>query len=1331
MRYFTFLVTYCCLLLGMAAPVLAQTGPASTSARLTWEGYHQVAGSDRKLHKVPAFAEAQYQAGSLFGTYVLNVPGAVAEGQLRNAQYEPFSPADARLLAGATPPAPAPEIFIRTERGQPLSIITVPAVRRGSAGQLEKLISFEYSYVAAPSSIVRRGQQRTYAPHSVLSTGTWYKIGVDKSGVYKLDKAALQALMGNNAAGIDPNRLQIYGNAMGMLPQPNSTWRPDDLVENATYFSGNADATLQDNEYWLFYARGPHVWERDPTPGTQRFRHIEHLYTDTAYYFVTVAAPPKVGRRIATAPAAGVSNSPTITRFAERWFYERDLDNLAKSGRQWLGESFSLNGRLKDDLVADNMTDLVPGTPLQLTASLAADASGPNSFRILLNGTPVITQAIVQVNSASDSEYANTSLQTYSVAVPSSSAALRLNLIFTGTDVSDKGYLDYLEVNALKQLRFSGSALEFRSFENIRPGAVSQFTVANGTGNLVWEVTNPRRPRAYTVDGTGSFTAPTDSLREFVMVNPNGSFATPRSFGRVANQDLHAINAARNLDLVIVTYPAFKRQADDLAAWRTTHDGLKVAVVTTDQVYNEFGSGGQDITAIRDLMKMVYDQRDNPSRQQYLLLFGDASYDYKSDPSNDASKLPSWWLDRTTRDANAQNFVPTYQSRESFSVIYGRQGGFGQQTYCSDDYFGQLDDDEGEWDEYSPIGEIMDIGVGRLPVRMPKNQLPTAQATLVVNKLISYASQPAQGKWRNRLTFVADDEDGSAYIRNSAEPQVRRIQQRHPEYNIRKVYLDMYPQVTTSGEQSPECAKALDEAIEQGSLVVNYNGHGGPAGWTQEQILTNASVLRLQNRNKLTFMVTGTCDFSAYDNPLKDSAGEQALTDTESAAIGLFTTSRKVFDITSAQLIEAFYDTALTFANGNIPRLGEATRYSKRKGASNPLNRNFVLLGDPSMKLARPELAMTLDSINGRVISTTATDTLKALAKVRLSGSVRNGSSISAGINTGFSGVAQVTVYDKPTIVKTLASNPTKDSVLNIPVQESIIYDGQATVTNGRFTVQFVVPRDINYNTGLGKVSLYARNPTPNALIDAHGYRGVPVGDAVPITNANRDTIPPRIRLAMDNLSFVYGGLTGTNTTLIGRLFDESGINTAGAGIGHEITATLDNNPAKLTILNDFYTAKADSFQSGEVRYSFKDLSPGPHVLHLKAWDNFNNSSVRDVEFIAAKTDKLALEHVLNYPNPFATHTTFHFDHNRNTEELDVQVQIFTVSGRLVRTLRATFPAGTSHIPHSSSDTSLSWNGRDEFNDPLARGVYVYRVSVRSLKDESTASKFEKLVILN
>ena len=798
--------------------------------------------------------------------------------------------------------------------------------------------------------------------------------------------------------------------------------------------------------------------------------------------------------------------------------------------------------------------------------------------------------------------------------------------------------------------------------------------------------------------------APTDSLREFVAFTPSGTFDKPTNFGRVANQDLHAtLNST--IDLVIVTHPLFLPQAEVLAAHRRTHDNLRVAVVTTTQVYNEFGSGGQDVSAIRDMMEMVYDRRNLPTRRQYLLLFGDASFNYKNGIA-------------------AQNFVPTYESRESFAPIYGRVNGYGQQTFCSDDYYGLLDDTDGEWRE-DGLGETMDISVGRLPVRIPSGGSASTQATLVVNKLIAYDTKAAMGNWRNRFTTVTDDGDNNLHV-SSGEILAKWVATNHPVYNVNKNYLDLYQQVNgTSGDKSPDAERAVDESFEQGSLIINYNGHGGPDALAQEKIVSSASVLRLQNKNRPTFLVTGTCDFSYYDDPNRDSAGEQALTDVEGGAIGLYTTTRLTFADGNALTIP-FYDSILSVSNAPRTRIGEAIRHSKNQNTGYSINRNYVLLGDPSAQLAQPDLAMSLDAVNDKPISSASTDTLKALSTVKLSGSVRNTRLGTGTVDATFSGVTQVVVYDKPTTVNTLAST-VGDTVTPIEVQENIIYSGQATVSAGRFAVQFVVPRDINYNVGLGKVSLYAKDTI--RTIDAHGYRGVPVGSSSPV--ANRDTIPPRIRLHMDDTTFVYGGLTAPNTVLLAQLFDESGINTAGSGIGHEITATLDNDPARLTILNDFYTADLDNFKSGNVQYAFKDLTNGPHVLHVKAWDTFNNSSIKDIEFIAAQTDKLALSHVLNYPNPFATHTTFHFDHNRSGQDLDVQVQIFTVAGRLVRTLQASIPAGGSHVPASLNDNSLSWNGRDEYNDQLARGVYVYRVSVRSRSDQATTSKFEKLVILN
>ncbi|MBD2716057.1 type IX secretion system sortase PorU [Microvirga sp. STR05] len=1331
MRYFTLLVASCCLLLSFSSSVWAQDSRQSVVKKLSWAGTEEIPGPDRRLHRVPIFTGMQHRSGSLQGYAVISVPGTVADGQVRNAVYEAFSAAELALLRGFLPASATPEVFERTQRGQPVTLVLVPAMRRSpKSGQIEKLVSFEYSYLpSAPT--VRRGQQINYAAHSVLATGTWYKVGVDRSGIFKLDRGTLSA-MGLDVQNLDPARLQVFGNATGMLPQAISTRRPDDLVENAVYFSGDNNTTLDANEYFLFYARGPHVWEPDTARNARRFRHVQHLYSDTAYYFVTVAAPPRTGRRVAPAPAAGVANAPAIAQYTARWFWEHDLVNLAKSGRQWLGEGF--NPGTPQNFPTD-LTDIVAGSTVQITSSVAGatNANDQHSFRLSVNGT-TLTQPLPTVSQSDHPEYAATSLRTFSYVPPASISSLSVGLTYLGGS-NAKGYLDYLEVSALRPLRLTGSSLEFRSFDNLNSGSVSPFTLAgSNTSTQVWEVTNPRRPRSYALNASGSFTAPTDSLREFVAFNPSGSFSSPRSFGRVANQDLHGtLNPAHDVDLVIVTHPTFRAEAQRLANWRTSHDRLKVAVVTTSQVYNEFGGGGQDVSAIRDMMKMVYDQRDSPRRNQYLLLFGDASYDYKSKPSNlnNTANLPAdWWSKRSPNRADeiAQNYVPTYESRESFAQIYGRADGFGPQTFCSDDYFGILDEGEGEWSEISAPGELMDVGVGRLPVRAPSGSPYSAtQATEVVDKLIAYDSRSATGKWRNRLTFVADDQDGSSHVTGSAEPFSAQLVREYPQFNLRKVYLDMYPQVNAAGgEQSPDCNRALDESFEQGSLIINYNGHGGPASLAQEQILTKATITGLQNQNKLTFMVTGTCDFSTYDDPERTSAGEMMLTDTKAGAAGLYTTTRLVFSTSATELVPNFLDSVLTYRSGMPTRLGDATLYSKNSGAS-VLNRNYVLLGDPSARLARPDVAMTLDSLNGRTLSGTVSDTLKALSLVRLSGSVRTGTDINSAINSSFSGIAQVTVYEKPTTVTTLATSP-EDVRLNIQVQEGIIYDGQATVTNGRFSVRFVVPRDINYNVGLGKVSLYASNSS-GEVVDAHGYRSVPVGAASNIIAL--DTIPPRITLFMDNEKFVFGGLTSPSPTLIANLFDESGINTTGSGIGHEITATLDNDPTKLTILNSFYTAQTNDYQKGTVNYGFKDLSTGPHVLHLKAWDTYNNSAVRDIEFIAATTDKLALSHVLNYPNPFASNTTFHFDHNRPNDVLDVQVQIFTVSGRLVRTLEATVNSGASHVPANYSDPSLSWNGRDEYNDQLARGVYVYRVSVRSQNDKSTTSKFEKLVILN
>ncbi len=1312
-------------LLGASTAQGQGSGPATVRVNVAWGGVLEVPGPAREgvtKARVPAFRGAYWSADGKELLLDQRIAGAVALGELQNPVYLPFNETEAKALtAYPLPASPRLRLAQGTERKLPVTLLTLAPWRRNpQTAQPEKLVSFDYQYELQPPTARRGAVGRAHAAHSVLASGDWFKLGVPENGIYKLDKATLTSL-GINLTTLDPSRLQFFGNSTGILPQPNADYRPDDLVENNIQFVGNGNSQFEDGEYFLFYSPGPHTWE---AKGGQ-FRHRNNIYSDTAYYFLTVGNTP--GRRVPVAPAPAVGNAATISTFTDRRFYEHDLVNILHSGRQWLGEGFNTSSAPKD-IAFGGLTGLVPNSPVRITTALAANAAATSTFAVSLNGAVVGNQSIGAHSGASFTADVYVTTLTHQAQLPAAPGPdLQVSLAFANAgDGAAQGYLDYVEINAERQLTFNGPAMAFRSFENIGPGLASRFALGNaGSGVAVWDVTNPRRPVAQALDGSGAFVALTDSLREYVALQPAASFPAPRPFGRVLNQDLHALDG--NMDLIIVTYPPFRGEAERLANHRRSHDNLRVAVVTTTEVYNEFSSGGQDVTAIRDLMKQVYD-RATPGKYQSVLLFGDASFDYKSSPWNDKSQEPAWWAQRVPFRGDAdfdranQNLVPTYESRQSFVPFYQTPDDGGGVTYSSEDYYGLLDDYEGEWKEVN-IGAdslyLLDIGVGRLPVRAPKGSPRDAtQARQTVDKIIGYDNPSSYGKWRNRITLSADDGENNYFTDTSSggEKYASQIQQNHPAYNVHKTYLDMYPQVSVAaGQRSPAANQAIDESFEKGTLLWNYLGHGGPKGLADEQILSNASVLAFRNLSNLPFMITGTCDLSTYDNPDFVSAGEQVLVDNGSGgAVGMFTTTRVVDAGANSVLVGAFFDEVLNpLPGGEMPRIGDIISRSKNQSASSLNNRNYTLLGDPSMRLAYPEQTVVIDRINNHPVGG-APDTLHALSRVQLHGQVRRGTALDA----SFTGQAFVTIYDKPTTVHTFGD---ESQAIDIPVQESVIYAGQASVASGEFSFSFVVPKDINYQIGQGKISLYADDA--GRRVDGHGYQYLPVGGAD--RHAPLDTIPPKIALFMDTEAFIFGGLTGQSPKLLANLSDSSGINTTGSGIGHEITAVLDHDPTKLLILNDSYVAVLNNFTKGKVTNFYKDLSVGPHSLTLKAWDTYNNSAESTLEFVVARNEQMALTHVLNYPNPFAGTTTFMFDHNREGDDLDVQVQIFTVAGQLVRTLRAAVPGSAPH------QGSINWNGRDEFDDQLARGVYVYRVSVRTPRDGSTASKFEKLVILN
>ncbi|WMJ75612.1 type IX secretion system sortase PorU [Cytophagaceae bacterium ABcell3] len=1248
--------------------------------------------NDQKLD-IPSFEGAIHIVeNNHLPLYQIKITGHISTFELENTTVDQLSEKEKSSLKDYKEKNYKTDITLGFQNKTPISFVRIIPIRYSeSKGSYEKLTSFSYKYQKTSTKPLvekksetshqtqRRGMQKQ-ALTSVLSTGDWYKMRISESGIHKIDYEMLQQ-MGLNPSSIDPRKIQIYGNGGGMLPQANSDERYADLVENAIYVEGEANGEFNRGDYILFYAQGPHTWHYNDSE--EIFNHTFNVYSDHAYYFLTVGSEHN-GKRIANAPEAGTP-AQTIATFDERVFHERDLDNILYSGREWYGELFDFTTQRNFNF---NLPGIVAGTDIKITSAVMAASISQSRFSLSINNVQAGTQTISNIPNTTYGQKGRNARNIFTVNQSSvgSSGNLNISLSYDKRGVgSAKGYLNYLEINAKRALRLYGNQTMFRSIESTSEN-VSRFQIATTASGLrIWDITNHVEPlnQNFTFNGSqATFTTSTSELKEFIVFSGN-NFSTPVFDKKISNQNLRGIAAGSVPHMVIVSGNQFMSQANKLAQNKRREGNLKVEVVSIEQVYNEFSSGSPDVTAIRDFMKLLYDRGSGADTLRYLLLFGDCSYDYKNIKGNGAG------------------YVPVYQSRESLHNIF---------SYSSDDYFGFLDDNEGYWpeDRNSSSNHTLDISIGRLPVNN------TSEAEAVVSKISHYQSNESLGNWRNRVTFVADDGDGNSHMRD-AEMLSDKVYENHKEYNINKIFIDAYPQIPSpAGEIAPAVNEAIDQAIEKGTLIMNYSGHGGQEIWADERILDVQQIRRWRNMDNLAFFITATCDFGVYDDPRIQSGGEALVLSPNGGGIGIFSSTRPVYQSSNRTINLAIYEFMFEdLANNEKPGMGDVTRKAKNEGQVGVNNRNYALLGDPSLKLAYPQEQMVVTGIKR---AGEDTDTLRALSKITIEGEIRNNN---GGLLNDFNGIAHITVFEKMSTLRTYGTGGT--SPMEFDVQRNFIYDGQASVSGGEFSVSFIVPKDISYNFGYGKISMYAQKEYQ--ATDAHGHHStVVIGGSDP--EAAEDTTPPEIELFMNDESFVFGGVTNNNPKLIAKLFDESGINVAGTGVGHEITAVIDDKP-NVIVLNDYYTAELDNFQKGRVEYPLRDLEEGNHSLKFKAWDTHNNPGDAYVEFIVATDEKLALKHILNYPNPFSTNTTFHFDHNRAGEDLDVLVQIYTVSGTLIRTLDGRCYACSSHFE------DIHWDGRDDFGDKIGKGVYVYKVNVRSLRDGSSNFKYQKLVILN
>jgi hypothetical protein len=1109
---------------------------------------------------------------------------------------------------------------------------------------------------------------------SVLQQGVWVKIGVTQSGMYRLDQAAL-ARINLAFTSADPRRIRLYGNGGAPLPQLNAAPRASDLTENAIQVTGEADGRFDAGDAILFFGQSPHVVRYDSL--ARRFSHQINPYADTTFYYVTIGA--SAGLRVASRPAGTVTATSSITTFDDYQFHEKELQKLQKvhSGRDWLGEYMTLD---TTQTVLFDMPGLVPDTPVRLTASAMAGALNPVSFRLQLNGQTAGSLLVPSISGAEYDLQGVVKTDTFAIVPKAVTNPVRLALTFLNYDQRSAGvYLDFLAIQTRRELR------QYEQAAWVRRVVAGQVAIRQTTAGLrVWDVTNPLRPieQAYVRSAAQEAGWSNTRLSDYFLFT-DAQLLTPVALAPVANQNVRGQTAP---NLLIVTPAAWLDQAERLAAFRRQHDKLSVLVVTTAQVYNEFGSGQPDPTAIRDAVRYFYQKQ--PNQLQYVLLMGDATFDYKN-------------IYRQVSASQQANMVPVYESRQSLHPV---------ESYSSDDYYGFMDATEGEWAESGMDDHRMEVGVGRLPVKS------VDEARTVVDKLIRYATDPSlAGDWQTQVTLIADDGDYNIHQRDADQLAVS-IETRSPAYRPDRVFLSDFPQVAVDGGQkAPLVNQRITRAVTDGRLIVNYSGHGGVLTLADEQIITLQEIQSWKNK-RLPLFVTATCQFGRYDDPNTTSGAELLLLSRTGGAVGLLTTTRPVYANTNLLLNDAFYKAVFLPINGEMPRLGDVMRITKNNSLSGPVNRNFALLGDPSMQLAYPKAQVALTQVNGRAVTSSRRDTLRALQTVELTGEVQQ-----QGQRLGdFTGTLRLTLYDKATTKTTLGAEVDSPK-MSYQSFSNTIFTGQVPVQQGRVVVRFTMPKDIDYT--IGRAKLYSYAIRADSLLDALGsYDSLRVGGSVVADSL--DTEPPVMTLSVVD-GTVQGDITkvpGPDVTLRIGLVDNRGINVARSGLGHELTAQLGNQPP--VVLNDMYVADGTNGRQGEARYTFRNVEPGNYKVRVKAWDINNNSVEGALSIVVSEPLGLAVRTLVATPNPIRTEATLTAELNRTGEPLDWTVDIYDLNGRLVNQ-----QAGQCLDCPAKLDIG-TWNGQTTAGQLVPNGQYIIRLQVRSAADGSAADGKSRLLLL-
>lgn len=1259
-----------------------QLSAETLSRQLAWGGTETV-WADSSSYKLISLSDAVYLARMPYAQIEVPANGAAdSEFALKNLLLADLTAEEVEILNANNFQAPEELSLSVKKNGDKYILGFWPFLT--TADGVKKLVSFDIEETVIQHTSFTQAVANGTSNNSVMRNGKWVKMRVPASGIYKLTYNDIVS------AGIDPSDLHLYGYGGALLNEDIAAFHNDDLPQCPYAMYKGADGVFNAGDYILFYAQGPISWNYNNI--TKEFLRIRNPYSDYGYYFLasgTGEAPLLVTEQALVQP--GEAEVAHYTSFTDHLLYESELLNLAESGRELYGEELSVSTKSRVLNFQVPNIDVLAKMVLRVNAAVKSSTSNGEMSSIKVNvgrsgdGVGGNETYTFKANNILSSDYYTKGVETGGIfygSYPFVNVPVTVTLDLATTTA--KAWINYVTMTAVRNLTMTGEQMSFR-VPQFKSGYANFSINSSAPANEVWNITSvtdvKRMPVAY-ADGVTSFDAQnTDGkMQEYVMVNPAGNFSKPEILGGVGNQNLHSY---ANPELVIITNAEYIDAANRVADVHRAVDKMNVVVATAEQVYNEFSSGTPDASAYRMFVKMFYDrykQGLDATETKYLLLYGDGTYDNRQVLGNDG-----------------YNKLLTYQSYASLSETV---------SYVIEDYFGFLSE-SGSGDSFTSTAKV-DVSVGRLTVSSK------ADADAVADKLVGYINNKKIGKWKNQVLFFGDDGGNGDGIRHvkQCDSVACRVINRYPEFQTTKLYLDAFQQQTSaSGESYPEAKEKFWKMIKSGVLYLNYVGHGGANALTNEKIVTNADLIDLYNEH-LAFWTTATCNFSRFDAPVV-SAGEYVLINKNGGGIGLFSTTRTVYSDPNYALNREFVVPLFgRDGQGKQYRVGDLLKYAKNNCTSKMYDNklSFVLLGDPALRLAMPAYDVHTESINGKDVKEV---TVGALETVEINGSVRNGNEVM----TDFNGVVYVSVFDKEMEVRTLDNHD--EGAYNY-MDRSCIFSGKTSVVNGRFTISMMLPKDINYSFGDGKVIYYAADEENN--YEANGYDLFTVGGFA--EDSFDDEEGPQVEMCLNTNKFRSGDVVAQQSLFVAYVSDESGINISGVGIGHDVALRIDNGD--WILLNDYYESDLGTFKSGVVKVTLPEMDEGEHTLTFRVWDLLNNSTSKTINFRVSNNATIKVSEVFCYPNPVKDHVTFAFRHDRPEEVIDATLHIFDLTGRELWEYKTEI--FSQYNIDGNMTTIVDWDLTLDSGGTLRNGTYLYTVEINCTTGKEV-TKTKKMIV--